>query len=140
MEEWRAKAFEYFPDLHDLIEEETGPMGLWIELRYKLVRTYDKRPLNEEFIGKVYDYASWCLTQPSTGDAFTDPSSAAAVGFIEDISQDQRMSDDLYRWMSAETFDDSESLFRYRLSDEEFERFAANFYKRKKDFNGPSRL
>lgn len=139
MEEWRAKAFEYFQDFHDLIEEETGPIGLWIQLRYKLVRAYDKEPLNEEFIGKIYDYASWCLEQPSTGDANTDPSSAVA-GFIEDIPRDERISDDLYRWMSAETFDGSENLFRYSLSDEKFERFAANFHNRKKDFNGPSRL
>jgi hypothetical protein len=140
LEEWRAKALEYFPDLHELIAGETGPMDLWIDLYFKLVRTYDKQPLNEKFVGRIYGHASWCLPQPSTGDANTDASSAAAVAFIEDIPHDERISDDLYRWMSAETFDGSENLFRYRLSSEEFQRFAANFRKRKKDFNGPSRL
>jgi hypothetical protein len=140
LEEWRAKAFEHFPDLRELIEEQTGPMGLWVELYLKLLRAYDREPLDEERIGKIYEYASWCLMRRSTGDAWTDPSSAVAVGFIEDLPHDDRVASDLFRWMSAETFDDSEKLFRYSLSDEEFERFAAVFRQRKKDFKGPSRL
>jgi hypothetical protein len=140
MEDWRTKALECFPELHGLIEEQTAPMGLWIELYIKLVSAYDQQPIDEERIGKIYDYASWCFKQPGTADPKTDPSSAVAVGFIEDIPMDHRISDDLHRWMSAETFDGCENLFRYTLSDSEFERFAANFHSKKRNFNGPSRL
>jgi hypothetical protein len=34
------------------------------------------------------------------------------VSFIEDIPLDQRVSDDLYRWVLAKTLDDCESPFR----------------------------
>jgi hypothetical protein len=140
LEDWRAKALELFPDLADLIAEETAAMGLWIELYVMFVRTYDEVPLDEDFVGKVYEYAAWCFAQPSTGSAATDPSSAAAVGFIEDIPTNKRISEDLHRWMSVESFDGFENLFRYMLSDEEYEKFAAGFRERKKNFNGPTRL
>ena len=42
MEDWRAKAFEYFPEFSDLIEEQDSPIDLWIELYYQLVKAYRK--------------------------------------------------------------------------------------------------
>jgi hypothetical protein len=140
LEDWRAKALEIFPDLQDLVEEESGPIDLWIELHYRLVRAYDQQPINEDLIGRIYDYAAWCLAQPSTDVAETDPSSAAAVGLIENLPCDQNISNDLYRWMSTETFDGCEALFRYMISDDEYQLFAADFRRRKKGYDGPSRL
>jgi hypothetical protein len=140
LENWRTKALEYFPDLRELIDQESSPLSLWIELYHVLVIAYDQQPINEERIGKVYDYAAWCLKQPATGNKETDPSSGVAVSFIEDIPLNQRISDDLYRWVSAETFDDCEPLFRCVLNDEEFQRFAADFRRKKKQYGGPSRL
>jgi hypothetical protein len=139
LEDWRVKALEYFPDQRELIEQESGPMGLWIELHYLFVTAYDE-PIDLERIAKVYDYAAWCFEQPDTGDADNDPSSAAAVAFIENIPLDKRVSDDLCRWMSAQTFSGFENLFRYHLSDDEYLKFAADFHERKKQFDGPSRL
>lgn len=140
MENWRTKALQYFPDLQELIDHESSPLSLWIELYQVLVNAYDQQPINEDRIGKVYDYAAWCLKQPETRNKETDPSNGVAVSFIEDIPLDQRISDDLYRWVSAETFDDCESLFRYVLNDEEFKRFAADFHRKRKQYGGPSRL
>jgi hypothetical protein len=140
VDDWRAKALEYFPDLRDLIEGEASPLSLWIELYWVLVRAYDEEPMNEDRIGKIYDYAAWCLRQPNTGNNDTDASSGVAVAFIEDIPLNQRISEDLYRWMSAETFNDCEPLFRYTLSDEEFQKFTTNFHGKKSKFVGPSRI
>ncbi len=140
MEAWRDKACEYFPELRDLIKEQTVPMDLWIELYYKLVRAYDKQPLDEQWIGRLYEYAAWCLAQPDTGDAKTDPSSAAAFAFIEDLPRDQRIADDMYRWVSLETFDACEPLLRHSLSDESYKKLAANFRRKKKEFSGSPRL
>jgi hypothetical protein len=115
-------------------------MGLWIELYHVLLTAYDQQPIDEERIGKVYEYASWCFEQPDTGNVATDLSSAVAVSFIEDIPLNQRISDDLHRWVSAESFDGFENLFRYHLSNEEYQKFAADFHRKKKGFGGPSRL
>lgn len=140
MEDWRAKALEFFPDLRERIEEQSGPMDLWIDLNFELVNAYDQEPINEERIAKVYDYAPWTFEQPDTGDVETNPSSAMAVAFIENIPSDQRISHDLYRWMSAETFDGCEALFRYLLTEEEWLTFSADFHRKKKLFVGPSCL
>ena len=140
MEDWRAKAVEYFPELRELIEQESSPLSLWIELYHVLVDAYDEQPINEELIGKVYDYASWCFKQPETGNIETDPANGVAVSFMEDIPLNRRISDDLYRWVSSETFDGCEPLLRYVLNDEEFQRFATDFHRKKKLYSGPSRL
>ena len=140
MEDWRVKALEHFPDLQELIEQASGPMGLWIEFHALFLTAYYDEPIDEERIGRVYDYARWCFEQPDTGDVATDLPTAASVAFVEHIPLDKRVSDDLYRWMSAESFAGFEELFRYHLSDEEYRRFAAEFHRKKKHFDGPSRL
>jgi hypothetical protein len=139
-EGWRAKAMECFPELTELIETESQLGDLWIELHYRLIRAYDEQPINEDLIGRIYDYAKWSLSQAGTGDARTDPSSAAGVGFVENWPLDKNISNDLYRWVSTETFDSCEALFRYLLSDEEYEAFVSDFRRRKKNYHGPSRL
>jgi len=63
-----------------------------------------------------------------------------AVCFIEHIPLHHRISDDMYRWISAESFEGFENLFRYHLSDEEFKKFSAEFRAKKKDFKGSPRL
>lgn len=140
MEEWQAKALELLPDFHDLIHESSSPMDLWTELYFQLAWAYDRQPFDDEHIGKIYEYAGWCLKQPNARNAETDISSAAAVGLVETIPLSKRISDDLYRWMSAETFDGCENLFRYHLSEEEYKAFAADFHRKQKQFTGSPRL
>jgi hypothetical protein len=48
LEDWRAKAVEFFPDLRDLIEQEPSPLSLWIELLHVLSIAYDQVPINED--------------------------------------------------------------------------------------------
>lgn len=135
MEDWRKKAMEMFPELLSTIEESNGPGALWIELYYELVKAYDDQPLNDIGIRKIYDYADWCLVQPQSDDMdLDDVSSSAAVGFVENLPLDKRISADLHRWMSAETFLGYENLFRYHLSEDEFKRFSAEFLRRRKLF------
>jgi len=91
-------------------------------------------------IRRIYDFAAWCFRRPETGDAETDLSSAAAVGFIESLPLDQVVSDDLYRWVSVETFEGCESLFRHHLSEEEYCKLHSDFIRKKKGFTGTSPL
>jgi hypothetical protein len=85
---WLEKAAEYLPDLEDLITGEQtlpGPMALWIDLHYELVKAYDAPSPNENLIRGIYDFAAWCLAQPRTSDVSTDLSTAVAVAFIEHL-------------------------------------------------------
>ena len=140
MEDWQTKALELFPDRRELVEEQPNPMSLWIELTIALEHVYEENPLSDDRIGKFYDYAAWCFKQPRTESAATDLSTAVAVCFIEHIPLHHRISDDMYRWISAESFEGFENLFRYHLSDEEFKKFSAEFRAKKKDFKGSPRL
>ncbi len=140
MEHWITKAIECLPELEDLITEPqriTRPMSLWIEIHLKLIDAYDVVPINEDLIRRIYDFADWCLKQPSTSDVETDVSTAVAIAFIEDLPLDKRISDDLHRWMSIETFKGFEQLFRYHLSEEEYQQLARDFLSRKRPSGPP---
>jgi hypothetical protein len=141
LENWRTKAIECFPELKEKIDRnQTGPLGLWDDLFLALVNAYEQQPVNEELIARIYDYAGWCLGQPQTGEVQTDPSNAVAVGLIENLPLNKVVLEDLYRWVSVETFRGCESLFRYHLGDEEYRSFSVQFLEKKKNFSGPSRF
>jgi ATP phosphoribosyltransferase regulatory subunit HisZ len=69
-------------------------------------------------------------TSLGTSDLETDLSNAVAVSFIENIPLNKNVSNDMHRWMSRESFEGFEQLFRYHLSDEEYRQFEKDFLKR----------
>jgi len=141
LEHWLAKALECFPELEEEINRsQGGPLGLWGNLYDELEKAYEAQPINEDLIARIYGYAAWCFRQPETGEIETDLSDAAAVGLVESIPLNKRVSDDLYRWMSQETFDGFENLFRYHLSDQEYARFSLDFSGKRKNYSGLSHL
>ena len=143
MEDWLTKARELFPELQGWIFQGhfyNSPGDIWIDLFSLLSSAYETHPLNDDLIGRIYDYAAWCFAQSQTVDIETDLSSATAVGLIEDIPLDPKISQDLYRWMSVESFQGFESLFRYHLGEEEYRALLDDFLWKKKTYSGPSRL
>ena len=140
MENWRAKALEYFPTLQEMIEKQPNAMSLWIELALELEHVYEEKSPSDERIGQFYDYAAWCFKQPQTQSAETDLGTAVAVCFIEHIPLHKGISNDVYRWMSAGSFDGFENLFRYHLDDGQYKKFSDEFHAKKKHFKGTPRL
>jgi hypothetical protein len=137
LEDWLGKARKTFPELAELINtNQSGPLGLWSDLYVELEKAYEAHPMNEDLIARIYNYAAWCFRQPETGDIATDLSSATAVGLIESIPLNKLVSADLYRWMSQESFDGCEKLFRCHLSDQEYNDFSAEFLRKKKSYSG----
>ena len=133
-----------FPELQGFLFEGhdfDNPRSLWIDLCSLLIMAYEEMPNNDEMIGRIYDYAAWCFAQPEADDVETDLSSATAVGFIENIPLDPKVSGDLYRWMSVESFLGFENLFRYHLDTEDaYRKFHDEFLEKKKSYSGPSRI
>ncbi len=141
MEAWRLTALTRFPELeYEITRNQGGPIGLWTDLYVALTTAYRAAPINEDLIRRIYDYAAWCFRQPDTGDAETDLSNATAVGFIESLPLDERVYDDLYRWLSVEIFEGCESLFRHHLSEEEYRRLHNDFIRKKVAYTGASHL
>jgi hypothetical protein len=141
MEFWRARALECFPELeYEVNSNQGGPLGLWDDLYNALEKAYERSPVDDDLVRRIYDFAAWCFRQPDTGDVETDLSNATAVGLMESLPLKQAVAADLYRWLSIETFEGCENLFRYQLSDEEYRKFHADFLAKKKNYGGPSRL
>jgi hypothetical protein len=152
LENWRAKALEYLPELKETIREQLGPSALWTEIFSTLEGCYERQPFNDDLIGRIYDFAGWCLIQPQTPDArptttlelleqaASDVPSAAAVGLIESIPLSAAISQDLHRWLSVDSFEGFENLLRYHLSPDQYAKFRSDFLQKKSEFNGPSRL
>jgi len=80
------------------------------------------------------------LRASRNGNVNTDLSSATAAGLIENIRLGKRVFNDLFRWMSQETFEGREKLFRYHLCVQEYKAFSAEFHCKQKVYSGPSRL
>jgi hypothetical protein len=142
LENWLVKAQELFPELQGFLFADhchDTPVALWIDLDYLLHTAYEEQPVNDDLIGRIYDYASWCLEQPETEGSETDLSGNVAFCLIDSIAFEKHASDDLYRWMSSESFDGFEELFRYHLSPEQYKAFRDDFMRKKKQ-SGPSRI
>ncbi|HZS27172.1 MAG TPA: hypothetical protein VFB76_08065 [Candidatus Angelobacter sp.] len=139
--DWLSKALDMFPELEDKFEyAHISPMSFWIELHLALLHAYEQQPSNDDLIGRIYDYAAWCFDQPQTNSAETDLSTAVACCLIEHLPLDRAVAEDLHRWMSAESFDGFESVFRYHLSEEQYITFRNDFMRRKRMYSGASRL
>jgi hypothetical protein len=139
MDNWRSKALKSFPELESQItRNQGGPLGLWSDLYAALTAAYRQTPINESLIRRVYEYAGWCFRQPEGGGVDGDLSNATAVGLIENLPLDQRVSDDLHRWMSVETFEGCERLFRYHLTETEYGKWHDAFVRKKKGVADPS--
>ena len=139
--DWLSKAVDMFPELEDRFEHANiSPMSFWIELHLALKEAYERQPVKEGLIGRIYDYAAWCLEQPQTNSAETDLFTAVAVCLIEHLPESKAIAADLYRWMSVETFDGLESVFRYHLSEEQYITFRNDFMRKKRSYSGPARL
>jgi hypothetical protein len=81
MDEWLSRGLKQFPELQDEINRnQNGTLGLWVVLYGALANAYEGRPVNDELIGRIYDYAAWCFQQSDTGDIQSDLSNATAVG------------------------------------------------------------
>src|SRR5271154_3454080 len=106
MENWQARALRSFPELeYQITRNEGGPLGLWSDLYSALISAYEETRINEDLIRRVYEYAAWCFRQPEGRGLEGDLPNATAVGLIENLPLDQRVSGDLYRWMSVATFE-----------------------------------
>jgi hypothetical protein len=142
LEDWLSKALDMFPELaEDFERSDVSPGSFWIELDTALHFAYEEEPSNDDLIGRIYDYAAWCFAQPQTDDVETDLASATAVGFIENIPLHLKVSRDLYRWMSVESFLGFENLFRYHLDTEDaYRKFHDGFMEKKKGYFGLSRI
>jgi hypothetical protein len=98
------------------------PMRMWIELFY-VFRDWHRKPTDRLAIGKIYEYARWCIYDaPSgVGDAGTDPPTAAVVCFFEHIPHDPLTRPLIGEFMSPDEVRKLKAAFTYHIGEEGFD-------------------
>ena|ERR1035438_9320946 len=120
MPSWREKATQMFPELASVIRDAENPYSLWSDLLDTFNCAYGP-PRDESLIKRVYEYADWCNDQPQGKTAEDDLTTCVAVSFYEHIPQHPDARADMPRWFTLEDLLGMGKLFRYHISDAEFE-------------------
>jgi hypothetical protein len=102
-------------------------MMMWMELHLEWERAYAEHLPNDDFFRRIYKYALWGVARPQTNDASTDMPTAVTCAFYESIPLDERVIAKLHRWLTYDDCMGLESVFRYHLSEDEFQALRATF-------------
>jgi hypothetical protein len=123
---WRQVGIEKIPRCQRIFEEADSAMRLWIDLWFPLVDAH-RSPADEELIGQIYDYASWCWKESRNYDTRT----AVACAFYEHLPLEPSVRRQVGKWLSAEEFDGLKEVFRYHLTAKEHAEFSREFHAQK---------
>lgn len=127
MSAWKRVALEKLPEYRRLIDTSDSPMALWIELHLKFEDSYRVKPLDEDLVRRFFEYARWCWQGPVKNGYLSDAGTAVACAFYEHLPQSDSIRRDLPRWLTRVEFFDLRDVFRYHLSELEFEDFKKSF-------------
>jgi len=128
MSAWRKMALELLPEYRQLIEKTENPMVLWIDLHFRFEDAFLKS--DEDLVQRFFTYAKWCFETPKQGKYLSDVGTAVAVAFYEHLVTDAAVCNDLHRWFSPTEFLALEGVFKYHLSQTEFDGLKTVFLKR----------
>jgi hypothetical protein len=126
MEAWKKKAFEMFPErrawIEELLEEDRAG-ALWFGLLTEFEAAYAKSPIDEDFIRCVYEYAWWSLDDIHCKEVV----SAVIIFFFEQLPTNEFVRKDLPNRMTREDFLGVKNLFKYNLTEDEYDAFVKGF-------------
>src|SRR5438093_1321124 len=126
MSAWRRVAIEKIPRYRMLIEHSESIGMLWVDLWCRFVRAHSD-PIDEELIGQIYDYASWCAASPDP-----DTRTAGVLSFYEDLPKYSVVRKQMAKWLTTEEFSGMAEVFRYHLcSEKEYKEFVREFYEQR---------
>lgn len=126
MSAWRREAIEKLPECRDLIQSAESVSAMWVDLWAEFVHAHDE-PINRDFIGRVYDFASWSVNESGSEDA----SLYAVVGFYEDLPRYPQVRTEMPRWISLPDYHKFREVFKTFLNDKQFTDFEAGFLKQR---------
>lgn len=121
MSAWRRKAIELLPEHRHLAETADTPMFLWTELG--LVFSKASQHQDIPTLSKLFDYAQWCWKESRSDDSIN----GALIGFYENIPSRKEDWWTVPRFIGTADFIGLEHVFRYFLTNDQFEQFC-DFY------------
>lgn len=104
---WRAKALSMFSkDVPEIVDPElcdsSNMYDVWGWLTSSFKDAYRGTPPNDSLIGRVYEFARWCCSQPRGESADDDLLSCVVVCFDEELPQMSAAMLDMPRWFSPQ--------------------------------------
>jgi len=127
---WREDVCERFPELRQEFDynltfsdgEPDTPYQIWSQLLIAFNDAYERSPRDDALIRRIYEYAFWCAEDAPRGQtAGDDLLTCVCVCFFEHIPQRPLPRADMPRWFMYEDLIGMEQIFRYFLSDQEFD-------------------
>jgi hypothetical protein len=103
-------------------------MLLWIDLWLPFTEAHTS-PVDEELIGQIYDYASWCWTESRNYHTQT----AVACAFYEHLPRERKVRERMAKWIPVDLFEGLKEVFRYPLR-EQLDEFVRAFYEQRERF------
>lgn len=126
--EWREEAYEMFPELNNIISYTNTPYLLWMELNNEFTKAY-KSPKNEELIERIYEYFTWCCSQPEAENAEDDLCTCAMVCFLEHIPEVPAAVEDMPWWFDREDIYEFKDIFTHKVGKTGFKKIMKVFDK-----------
>jgi hypothetical protein len=134
---WRQEALRLLPELAEVIREAENPYLLWIALRLVFEDAYSSLPQNYSIIGRIYEFARWCYSQPRGETAEDDLLTCVFVCFFEHIADSKEAREDLARWLSPEDFDVLSGVLEATMTECDFRHLSGQFRDRQGDVAAP---
>ena len=125
MSTWRRKAIELLPEHRHLIETSEDPMDLWVELATVFATSAART--DDAALRRFFTYGLWCLT-PAAGALPSSASSAAWVGFFENLALLKEFWGPLPQWVSPDEFELIRPAFAYFLDEDEQKEIQRAYY------------
>lgn len=121
--DWRELAIEHLPSLREVILAATSHIDLWKSLLERLSEAGTDESRKTE-VEAIYEYAWWCVAISGDNDL------AVEVGtfFYEDLSFYTDYREQAPLFITPSQFQQLDSYFRYRPTDEEYANFRSRFF------------
>jgi hypothetical protein len=129
---WRKVGIEKIPRCREIFDQADSVMYLWISLWFPFTEAHGD-PADEELIGQIYNYASWCWTESRNYHSQT----AVACAFYEHLPLEPKVRRQVGRWLPADLFESLREVFRYHL-EEQLDEFAREFYEQRAQHHPPA--
>ena len=117
MSTWRREALKRIPECRSVVEEADSPMALWLDLSSEFDGAVESG--NNDLVRRILMYGAWCLSERS-GRLPNDTSSAAWVGFFEDLPTKREYWPSFREWFYPYESEALLPAFQFLLSDEDF--------------------
>jgi hypothetical protein len=115
-------ALEKLPECGEQIAKADCMGVFWADIWYAFEDAHSK-PKNEDFVSRVYEYASWCMEESNDADI----QKSALANFYEYLPVVEAVRKDMANHLTQDDFSGVKEAFKYFLSEKEYAQLEKEF-------------